>query len=267
MLWHLRGMWVGYVLAGAAILGFVGRIARSLAERDRDLADAREQAARSAQLASLATLSAGAAHELGNPLSTIAIVSRELDRQLSSQGASADVLEDVRLIHGEVTRCRQVLERLRADAGDPAGEAPSLIAPIELLQQAADGLDGKLEVEVAPHTPERVGLFAQSSIRALRDVIRNALQASPDQAVVRILADADGPHLRVRVVDQGPGMDPATAARAVEPFFTTRPAGHGMGLGLFLARTVVERTGGRLQIDTQPNQGTTVTLLFAPVTA
>jgi len=62
-------------------------------------------------------------------------------------------------------------------------------------------------------------------------------------------------------------MDDATAQRAVEPFFTTKPAGQGMGLGLFLARTIAERTGGRLDIDSEPGQGTTVTLDLAPVTS
>lgn len=272
MAWHLRGMWVGYVLASAAIVGFVGRIARALTDRDRELAQARQAAARSAQLASLATLAAGAAHELGTPLGTIAVVARELERSLTTAGASDDAIDDARLIGREVSRCRDVLARLRADAGDPGGEPPVPVSPQALLDAALDGLDtppGRLLSDVASDAPPRLTLFARTSADALRDVIRNALDATPaDRPPVEVHASTSpSGGLRVCVVDHGIGMDEATAARAVEPFFTTKPAGRGMGLGLFLARTVVERTGGRLVLTSAPGEGTTVTLDFAPVTA
>ncbi len=266
MAMHLRGMWVGYVMAGAAILGFVGHIARALSERDHELAQARETAERSARLASLATLAAGAAHELGTPLGTIAIAARELERTLERQDVPGRPLDDARLIVEEVARCRSVLGRLRTDAGDPGGEAPADTPPADLVAAAVEHLGDRVQVEIAPSAPPQITLFPHTSADALRDVVRNALEAAPAPAPVRVLVEGDPVGLRIVVQDEGPGMDPETLARATEPFFTTRPAGQGMGLGLFLARTVVERTGGHLHLDSQPGHGTTVTLTFAPVT-
>ncbi|HEY5090198.1 MAG TPA: sensor histidine kinase, partial [Polyangia bacterium] len=141
MVLHLRGMWVAFGVASAFIVYFLLRVRRALAARDRELDASRNLAARQERLASLATLAAGAAHELATPLSTIAIVAKDLERAVATGGSPATV-EDVRLMRQEVERCRQILARMRTDAGDQAGERFVRVSVRELV---ADCLgDGSL---------------------------------------------------------------------------------------------------------------------------
>jgi two-component system sensor histidine kinase RegB len=95
---------------------------------------------------------------------------------------------------------------------------------------------------------------------ALANLLRNALDASPSDTSVELSVSREAAGLRFAVRDYGPGMSPETVARATEPFFTTKEAGHGMGLGLYLTQVLVERLGGRLRLESVPSQGTTASI-------
>src|SRR5208282_2669742 len=132
-------------VAAAFIVVFVQRVTRALAARDAELAEARTMAARRERLASLATLAAGAAHELSTPLSTIAVVARELERQLASHPEAA---ADARLIRDEVERCRRTLTRMANDAGAPSGEGGGQEPLSRVVEEALEGLAGREQVRV-----------------------------------------------------------------------------------------------------------------------
>ncbi|MCB9663044.1 MAG: HAMP domain-containing histidine kinase [Alphaproteobacteria bacterium] len=256
---HLRGMWLAYALAAAGITTFTTRVTRALADRERALADARAQALRSERLAGLATLAAGAAHELATPLSTIAIAARELEQELRAVAAPSDAQDDLRLIREQVDRCRGILDQLRAGSGEPGGEAPEEVRLATLVDAALDGLTERARVDLVlgEAADARLTTFPRSLAQALRAVLRNALDASDGAVEVHATTTPDG--LRLEVVDHGAGMDDTTLARLGEPFFTTKPTGRGMGLGVFLARAVVERVGGRLAHASTPGTGTRAT--------
>ncbi|HEY2513575.1 MAG TPA: histidine kinase dimerization/phospho-acceptor domain-containing protein, partial [Polyangiaceae bacterium] len=113
---HLQGMFVAFTLAASLIAYFVTRVSTALRERDLELAAAHRHAATNERLASLSTLAAGAAHELGTPLGTIAVASKELEREaMAIQGAEA-LQDDARLIRQEVDRCRDIVQRMGAGA-------------------------------------------------------------------------------------------------------------------------------------------------------
>jgi two-component system sensor histidine kinase RegB len=260
MTMHLYGMWVAFGVSAAFIVYFLRRIRRALARREAELAASRSLAARQERLASLATLAAGAAHELSTPLATIAVVAKELERALAATAAAPAVAEDVRLVRAEVERCRAILERLGADAGDVAGEAFVSVRVEELLRSAVAGLGHPPEIRT-DLPPEVSGLAVDVPPRAvgqaLRGVLKNAQDASPSGAAVTVTVARVGDRVEFTVRDRGPGMPPEVLARVGEPFFTTKPAGRGMGLGVFLARTVVERLGGAVVLDSARGLGTT----------
>ncbi len=262
MTMHLRGMWVAFGVSAAFIVYFLRRIRRALAQRDAELTDSRTRAARQERLASLATLAAGAAHELSTPLSTIAVVAKELERQMIA-GALAlpdPVADDVRLVRAEVERCRAILQRLCVDAGEVMGEAFVAVPVGELVARALAGLEPRPAIRADIAVDVRalaLSVPPRAIEQALHGVLKNAQDASPDGATVSFnVARVDG-RIEFTVRDEGAGMSPEVLARAGEPFFTTKPAGRGMGLGLFLARTVVERLGGALTFDSAPARGTT----------
>jgi two-component system sensor histidine kinase RegB len=260
---HMQGMWVAFGIAAVFIVYFVTRVTRDLARREAELARARSAALRSEKLASLATLAAGAAHELATPLSTIAVVARELERALERAGAMGDAVADARLIRQEVARCRGILEQLAVDAGQSAGESFCELSVRSLVEQATEGVSRRERVHSAIAADvEALHLYVppRSVAQAVRGVIENALQASPDDADVTVRASCAGDHCSIVIEDAGSGMAPEVKARAGEPFFTTKEPGKGMGLGLFLTRAVIERLGGGVAIDSAPGRGTRVAL-------
>ncbi len=264
MRWHLWGMWVAFGVAAAFIVYFLMRVLRALAERDAELRTARSRADRQERLASLATLAGGAAHELATPLSTIATVARELERRL---GASADgnVVEDLRLLRSQVDRCRAILDQMSAHAGESAGEGLSPITLGELTRAATADLAARAPVRIeleddGDARARRYELPPRALALALRVLVANAQDASADGVEVLVRASADDTELRIEVRDRGTGMSAAVLARVGEPFYTTKPPGQGMGLGLFLSRAVVERLGGELRLESTPGAGTVATV-------
>jgi two-component system sensor histidine kinase RegB len=260
--WHLRGMWVALGVAASFIVYFLRRVALELAERERQLASAREHIARSERLAALATLAAGAAHELGSPLGTIAVAARELERSLAQKGSDAPLQEDARLIRAQVDRCRTILDELAANAGGPPGAAADEALLSELVDAALERFPDAARVAVSlPSPPPRLRVPRLAVQKALGSLVHNALLATRD-GKVRLSAMRRANELAVSVEDDGPGMPPEVLEHATEPFFSTREAGAGMGLGLFLATSVVEQLGGRLELESAVGKGTRASLVF-----
>ena len=256
---HLRGMWVAFAVAAAFMVYFINRVTRALSQREAELSRARDLAARNEKLASMATLAAGAAHELATPLSTIAVVARELERAMESSGARADA----KLIREQVERCRDILGQMAGGAGVSQGEMAVPTTLGDLVALSLEGLPGRERVtaELSDAVAgERVVVPRRAVSQSLRNVLKNGLDASGPDAKVTLHVARDRDEYTLTVVDGGAGMSPEVLARATEPFFTTKGPGRGMGLGLFLARSVVGLLGGTLSIDSKLGKGTRVTL-------
>ncbi|HET9451766.1 MAG TPA: ATP-binding protein, partial [Aggregicoccus sp.] len=121
---------------------------------------------------------------------------------------------------------------------------------------------GRVQRPEGPVLQEPVRGPPRALARVLRGLVKNALQASPPGASVRLRAEREGARLRLVVEDAGAGMSTETLARVGEPFFTTKAPGEGMGLGLFLTRALLEQLGGALELQSQPGEGTRAALVL-----
>jgi two-component system sensor histidine kinase RegB len=226
---------LGFVVAfsGSAtvISYFITRVTRELQLREQELRIAEQQRARSERLEALATLAAGAAHELASPLSTIAVIAKDLTRHLEGTPVPVSVVEDVQLIRGELDHCREILNGLASSAGQATGEA---LRPMTIGTLVDDVLGGirrreRVRLELAAAAADRQLVVPRVGMaQAIRGIVRNALDASPDAQCVELRVELpDERWCSFQVIDQGLGMAPEILARAGEPFFTTKRAGTG----------------------------------------
>jgi two-component system sensor histidine kinase RegB len=249
------GNWCALVLVMLLIAYFIGRILRSLRQREQELADAREQSSRSEHLVALTTLAAGAAHELGTPLGTIALAAKEMEKGEDP----AALAEDARLIREQVERCRQILDRMRVDVIEDGSVRPAFENLGELLEELQNDLRPEERSQLLIKTTEPSDeLLARTRVlrRILGVLLRNAFDASPPNQNVELLFRRGEGRMIFTVQDHGPGMSEQVLRRAGQPFFTTKAPGSGMGLGLFLVRLAAETYGGSFKLESSPGEGT-----------
>ena len=254
---HLAGMFVALSLTGACLAWFVARLNTQLRAREAALHEAQLKAEQQARFAALATLAAGAAHELATPLGTMAIAISEVQRNAKSLPEHPELTEDAELIREEIARCRQILDRLQAEAGDAVRElsAAEIIAEIKARFPKA-----RLEFHSA--LPGPFAAPPHSLVQALSSLIKNALDASPENQPVSLQFSEVGQSIRFLVQDRGSGLSEKARVHAGEPFFTTKPPGQGMGLGLFLVQLLAKRLNGSFDLATDQTGTTSATLIL-----
>jgi two-component system, sensor histidine kinase RegB len=262
---HLQGMWLAYSLAAGFVVHFVSRVASALQAREHELFELQRSAVRHEKLASLSTLAAGAAHELGTPLATIALVAKELEHSLTRGTPVSELTRDAQLIRQEVERCREILQQMAARAGEGAGE---MLASVD-IQGVEQSLSATLGAGAARVSFERVGSLTELVapqrllVQVLANLVRNAIEAQAESGAaepVRVVTHVEAERAAFEVLDFGVGIPAHALSRIGEPFFTTKPAGRGLGLGVFLARAFAERMGGDLTLAARPGGGTVARL-------
>ncbi len=258
---HLAGMLVAFVVASAFIVASMERVLSALRRREEELFTARQLAVRNEKLAALTTLAAGAAHELATPLGTIAIASKELSRALEALDVPASAKEDAALVREQMQRCRVILSRMSASSGELAAEGFTSVTLGEWVTLALADVKGAERVKGPGARELTVRGPRVAMAQALASLVRNALQASASDVELR--AHSEAGKLVLEVADQGPALEARVLARLGEPFFTTRPPGQGMGLGVFLARTLADQLGGGLVFESAEGKGTVARLSVA----
>lgn len=261
----LTGFWAAIVVGTV----FLGLYSHSIAQERHELAEAllatQMALSREQKLTDLGGVVAAAAHELGTPLATIKLVSTELKSALAEHpGLPPDLAEDAGLIRDQAERCRTILRSM-----GQAGKQDLLVAhtPLEaLLTEAAAPHGGRgrtIELVLPPSAADRMPEVERRPevIHGLRNLIQNAVDFAA--ARVRIQADWTDRQIEVVVRDDGPGFPPHLLGRIGEPFLRDRrgpqPEGRreyeGMGLGVFIAKTLLERTGARVVFANLPDGG------------
>lgn len=250
---HVIGMWFGFLLSAGLIVFFVARMAGSLRERDRILNETREQAMRGQHLVAMGALATGAAHELGTPLSTMAVLANELKRDHSHD---ADVVGKAEMLRSQLDRCKKILSDITASTGQARPEGGRTLAIDDYLQGVAALLrnsrpGARLACRFSGSRPPPRILADKTLTQALLNVLNNAADASIENIEMEGRWDDD--HLTLAINDRGRGISRAEQAAAFTPFYTTKS--HGQGLGLYLTRAVLERFGGEITLHNREDGG------------
>jgi two-component system sensor histidine kinase RegB len=252
---HVIGMWFGFVLSAILIAYFAVKMSATLRERERALAQARENALRDERLVALGTLAAGAAHELGTPLATMAVLAKELESECAALPA---VVEPLRILRGQIARCKDILSQLAVSAGQTRAEAGRDHALDHYLAQITEQWhSGRPAVGLRQHwqgtLPAPHIIADQTLTHAITNILNNAADASEQS--VEVNGRWNERELYLDICDQGTGVSDTVASHAGEPFFTTKPPGQGLGLGLFLAQSTIKRLGGSVQLFNRAEGG------------
>lgn len=247
---HLVGMWASFVLSVALIVFFIMHMSDALREREKRLADLREKAARDELVVALGALAAGAAHELGTPLATMAVVAGELAHEHATDPVAAGKLQ---ILKEQIRRCRDILSQISASAGQARadeGRSIGLDAYMrQLLEQWQSTRPGtSVEFDMPSGTPP--SLVADVTLtQALFNLLNNAADASPER--IELSCRWRGDNIEIEICDEGPGLPEEFRQQLGSPFVSTKSGGRG--LGLFLSQAVIERLGGSLRLaDRQP---------------
>jgi two-component system, sensor histidine kinase RegB len=270
---YVAGTWISLTLGIGFCLIYAWRTADESRRMQAALAAAQAALTREQRLSDLGALAAATAHELGTPLGTIAVVARELERGMPK---NSEWLEDARLLRSQAERCREILSKLSQQDTDEDTIAKRLPLPA-LIDEIAEphrgfGIDinvtttgtGTLTVRRTPEIVHGLGNF-----------IENAVDFAEGKVDIEATWDADTVHMTI--CDDGAGFDPAILAKLGEPYVTSRAGidpereatgnahadGHaGMGLGFFIAKTLIERIGGTVNFGNRPKGGAVVRVDF-----
>jgi two-component system sensor histidine kinase RegB len=251
---HVFGMWFGFVFSAVLVAYFVVEMANTLRERERRLAEAREHSLRSERVIALGTLAAGAAHEIGTPLGTMAILIREIETECAHNG---DLLKKMRILREQVARCKQALSVMSATAGEiraEAGHAMPLTAYLDATVESwrEQGHQTPLDYQKSGPLPAPYILAEQTLTHALINILNNAAEVSPQG--IAMIAHWNLKRAHLEIIDHGPGIAPTVFQNLGKAPITTKE--QGLGVGLFLAFTTIERMGGSIEMAPQPEGGT-----------
>jgi two-component system sensor histidine kinase RegB len=260
---YTMGVWLSLLLA----TGFIGAYAWQLTEEARQLADALAATelvlAREQHLSQLDGLAAAAAHELGTPLSTITVIATEIEREMAPGSPHA---EDVKLLREQAQRCRGILGKLTqlSASDEPFGRTP-VSALIEEIVAPHRNFGVAIKVALVPHdAPEPIGRRNPVILYGLGNLVENAVDFARER--VDVTAEWSAEEIALTIIDDGPGFAPEIMDRIGEPYVTGRrhlrhsvdvEAG-GLGLGLFIAKTLLERSGAKLVFANRPTRGASV---------
>ncbi|MDE2356924.1 MAG: HAMP domain-containing histidine kinase, partial [Alphaproteobacteria bacterium] len=252
-------------LVGGFITGIASMVSGQHARFEVALRVTESVLAREQRLSALGALAAAAAHELGTPLATISVVAREM----ALEAKDGPIREDAQILVEQAQRCRDILKRLaeRPDQTDVLVERLSLLDLVrEVVAPYLSAVEVRVEGVVTgpPNVPAPDLWRRQEVLHALAALVENAYDFARSEILVTGRFDAD--FVSVEVMDDGPGFAPSVLARLGEPYLTSRPGaegsrtGHvGMGLGFFISKTLLERTGAEVDFRNGARFGAVVT--------
>ncbi len=221
-----------------------------------------DQMRRSERLAAISVMAAGLAHEINNPLAIIGNRIECMQRDVLGKWSDTSLAADLDVLQQHVARLRQLTTSLLRFARDDRGEAGPIAlgalaeSTVALLNRTMATRRLHLRLDVETGVPDVIG-YEKAIETVIVNLLLNAVDATPPDGTVTlsIRRSADGEAVEIEVRDTGHGLAPELSERVFDPFFTTKGPGHGTGLGLTVCRSIVDRHGGVIAVDTPPDGG------------
>lgn len=263
---YMQGLLVCFVINASLVVIFITRIGHNLRQRDARLAAARQRALEEEHIVRLGLLASGAAHELGTPLATLAVILGDWrhDKQLAGNVA---MQEDIAEMQIQVQRCKHIVSGILLSAGETRGEESAQTTVCTFVDALADEWRATRSIATFDYK-NRFGtdtpMVSDTTLQQMVfNVLDNARDASPDW--VRLLVDREADALRIAVTDAGPGFQPTILAQLGKPYQSSKGRAGG-GLGLFLAISVARTLGGSVAARNLPEGGAEV-IIHLPLAA
>ena len=257
---YVMGLLVCFVLNAILIVVFITRIARNLRQRDARLAAARQRATEEEHVVRMGLLASGAAHELGTPLSTMAVILGDWKRE-PSLARDAVLREEIAEMQIQVQRCKTIVSGILMSAGEARGEASAETTVCEFLDSLAEEWKRTRFVDTFVYDNQFGADSPMVSDATLEQMVFNVLDNARDSSPhwVALTAERSDSALVITVTDRGPGFSPQVLTQFGKPYQSTkgRPGG---GLGLFLAMNVARTLGGSVKAHNQAQGGAVVTI-------
>ena len=251
---HVLGMWLNFGLSAGLVTFFIFKMAHALRSRDRALSRTREAALRNEQIVAVATQAAGTAHELGTPLSTMAVLLNEMRADAAD---NPDQIRDIDLLRSQVDACKSHLRHLVDSADRRRMASPAIRDAREWLPGVVQrwlvlrpDVSHHLEVKNQRGTP---WLEVDTTLdQAITNLLNNAADAAPDEVTIRL--DWNESEIIIDIRDHGPGISMEIADQLGDTFVSTKSK--GLGIGLFLTHATINRFGGGVSLYNHPDGGT-----------
>ena len=252
---HENGMVVNYIFTAALLAAFCSHMRSVLRRHERLLADARAAQMRNESVLAIGALAAGYAHELSSPLSTMAVVVTELQREHAS---NEPLRHDLRVIEDQIGACKRIVSNLAVSGGQRRAESATGIGVDRFIESILEQVHAlhpgaTITATLDPHTPAPQIVAEETLRQAITNLVTNAAQASP--CAVHLSADWSGADLHIAVRDHGPGFSAEVLQRRGLPLESTRSGGFGLGLGLVLSMVTLDRLGGQLELSNPAGGG------------
>jgi two-component system sensor histidine kinase RegB len=267
---YVLGVWTALAIGIIFFAAYTWRVAEEARRLSEGLAATQLALAREQQFSAMGALAAAAAHELGSPLGTIAVAAREIARDLP---AGSPIAEDVELLISETARCRDILTEL---AHNPAGDhAPFSRVPIGAFvestaivhrQESIAMVFDAAPAATAPASREPHIASAPEIVHGIGNLVQNAVQFARRKVVVTTRWTET--RVEITITDDGPGFSSVVLERIGEPYISVRDGRDmdmtdHMGLGIFIAQTLLQRTGAAVEFDNVAGGGAQVAVRWA----
>ena len=253
---HSLGMWLGFIVSAAVITIFVSRIGQNLRDQDRFIANAREKVLESERMLALGAVSTSTAHELGTPLSTMAVITKDFEHFLAKDKKA---LKKLSILTSQIKRCKEILATLSSASQDIHQKKMTKVTVNQFISEIVDRWrDTRLSTQLSfkkTYLNKNLRInYDRALSQAIQNLLDNAADASEDKVDFSIKTDRR--YLSLIIRDYGNG----NAAHLNQSMYQPQSSSKGLGLDVYLSKTIFDLYEGSFEFNAHPNQGMIATV-------